>query len=99
MDLGSGKEGENEEEGTEVEDGKEVNQVPAIALLPHIPTAEPILVPSSDSEATDDLEFPEIQSASKDIVEHSFNQGNNLGFNSSEEEEVMTPRARTLGKK
>ena len=40
-----------------------------------MPSTEPILVPSSDSEAIDNLDFSEVQPAVKDIVEHSFNQG------------------------
>ena len=45
-------------------DGEEVNQVedpalvPAIAPLALVPATEPILVASSDVEATDNLDFP-----------------------------------------
>ena len=99
VDLGTGEEGKNEEDNVEVDDGKEVSQVPTIAPPPHIPTAEPILVSSSDSEAADDLEFLKVQPTARDIVEHSFNQGASLSFSSSEEEEVMAPKARALGNK
>ena len=61
MDLGGG---EKEDENIEVEDDEEVNQgedlaqVPVIAPLAQVLAINPILVPSSDSEATNDLNFP-----------------------------------------
>ena len=102
MDLGCAEE---EDEDIEVKDGEEVNQiefpapVPTIAPIVEVSDAEPILVPSLDSEAVDNLDFPVVQLAAKDIVEHSFNQGGSLGSSLGEVEEVMAPRQRVLGKK
>ena len=64
MDLSGG---EGEDENVEVKDDKEVNQgedpaqVPFIAPLAQVPTVEPILVPTSNSIAADDLDFLEVQ--------------------------------------
>ncbi|GFZ15803.1 hypothetical protein Acr_25g0002120 [Actinidia rufa] len=71
---------------------REVNQVPAIAPLVQILSAEPILVSSLDSEVTGDLDFPKVQPGTREIVEHLFDQGSNLGFSSREEEKVMVPK-------
>ncbi|GFS41770.1 hypothetical protein Acr_00g0076360 [Actinidia rufa] len=73
-----------EEEETGVEDGKKA--------------AEPILVPSSNSDATNDLGLLEVPPTTEHIFKHSFDQGGSLNYNSEEEEVEMAPRARTLGK-
>ncbi|GFZ14631.1 hypothetical protein Acr_24g0008210 [Actinidia rufa] len=86
VDLG----GDVGNEEAEVEDGKEVNQVPAIATPAQILGVEPILVQSSNSKAVGDLDFPKVQLATREIIEHSFNQGDRLGFSSREEEEVTS---------
>ena len=59
---------------------------------------EPIVVPSSDSVATDDLDFPEVHPVAEHVFEHLYNQGGSLGFSLDKEDEVMASRARTLGK-
>ncbi|GFY88831.1 hypothetical protein Acr_06g0007710 [Actinidia rufa] len=73
---------------------------------------EPILVSSSDLEATDDLHFLKVGPIVKLLIEHflkvgptikllieySFNQGGSSGF-SSEEEVNMAPKQQALGKK
>ena len=53
---------------------------------------------SSASEAVDDLDFVVVAPISKDLIEHLFNKGGNLGYN-LEEKEDMALRARILGKK
>ncbi|GFZ11576.1 hypothetical protein Acr_22g0009740 [Actinidia rufa] len=76
----------------------EVNDlIKGIATVPpaQVPATKPILVPSSDSEAAD----PKVAPAAEDIIEHSFNQGGILGYNSKAEEGSITPRQRALGKK
>ena len=60
---------------------------------------ELILVPSLDLKVVDDLDFLEVQPATKDIFEHSFNQGGSLGSSLDEEEDIMAPKQRVLGKK
>ena len=102
MDLGGG---EGEDEDAEVEDGKKVNQVkdpvhvPIITPLAQVLATEPILVPCSNSKVTDDLDFLEVQPSVEDIFEHLFNQGSSLGYSSEEEEDIMAPEQRVLGKK
>ena len=72
---------DDEDEGTEdeVEDGEDINQVedpapvPALAPPVIVHDTEFVLVPSFDSDAANDLGFPKVQPAAKDIVEHSFN--------------------------
>ena len=53
---------------------------------------------SSGSNVANDISFPVVAPAAKDLIEHSFNKGNNLGYNSKEEED-MAPKQRVLGKK
>ena len=48
-------------------------------------------------EAADNLDIPIVISTTEELIEHSFNQGNNLG--SSSDEVDMVPKPRTLGKK
>ena len=93
---------DDEEEDITVNDVKEVNQVgvpeqdPVIAS-PLVQAAEPI-VPSSNSYAADDLDFPKVHPAAKHVFKHSFNQGGSWSYNSKEGEVAMAPRARALGK-
>ena len=54
---------------------------------------------SSDSEAVADLNFLEVVPTAEDIVEHSFNLGGSLGYNSEEEEDNVVSRQKALGKK
>ena len=94
----------DEEEDAKVEEGKEVNQVkdptlvPAIAPPAQIPPATPILVLSLAIKVVDDIDFSMVAPATEDLIKHSFNKGDNLGYNSKEEED-MGPRARVLEKK
>ena len=92
----------DEEEDVGVEDSEEVNQVgvpeqdPVIAS-PLVQAAKPI-VPSSNSYAADDLDFPKVHPAAKNFFKHSFNQGGSWSYSSKEGEVAMAPRARALGK-
>ena len=76
MDLGGG---EVKDEKVEVEDSEEVNQgkdpaqVLVIAPSAQVSVAEPIFMPSSNSEVANNLDFLDAQLAAEDIVEHSFN--------------------------
>ncbi|GFS38480.1 hypothetical protein Acr_00g0057740 [Actinidia rufa] len=90
-DVNLGDEGLNEE--VEVEDGEEVDQVPAAVPLvpaPLVPIPEPINLPSSDS----DIAIVE----SREIVEHSYSHSGNSSSGSRENEEIMAPKVRILGK-
>ena len=97
--------GEGEDRDVEVEDNKKVNQgddpsqVHVITLPAQLPAAKPILMPSLDLKAVDDLKFPEVQPTIKDVVKHLFNQGSSLGSSLNEEEDIMAPKQRVLGKK
>ena len=53
---------------------------------------------SSGSEAANNFGFLIVAPATKDLIEHLFNKGGNLGYN-LEEKEDMALRARILGKK
>ena len=102
VDLGHG---EGEDRDVEVEDNKKVNQgddpsqVHVIALPTQLPAAKPILMPSLDLKAVDDLKFPEVQPTIKDVVKHLFNQGSSLGYSSNEQADIMAPKQRVLGEK
>ncbi|GFZ08577.1 hypothetical protein Acr_20g0003850 [Actinidia rufa] len=90
-DVNLGDEGLDEE--AEVEDGEEVDQVPAAAPL--VPIAlvlapEPINLPSSDS----DIAIVE----PREIVEHSYSHNESSSSDSQGNEEIMAPKVRTLGK-
>ena len=56
-------------------------------------------MPCSNSKVTDDLDFLEVQPSIEEIFEHLFNQGSSLGYSSEEEEDIMAPEQRVLGKK
>ncbi|GFS37030.1 hypothetical protein Acr_00g0049340 [Actinidia rufa] len=47
----------------------------ATDIVAQILTVEPVLMLSSDSEATDDLAFPNVAPTAEDLIEHSFNLG------------------------
>ena len=95
---------DDEKEDISVKDGEEVDQVggpeqdPVIAPLPLVQATEPILVPSSNSDAVDDFGLSEVHHAAEHICEHFFNQGGSLNYNLEEEEVDMAPRAKALGK-
>ena len=87
----------DKEEDVEIEDNEEVNHVkdpapePVIALPTQIPIVKPILVFNLASDIVDDLSFPMVLLALEDLIEHSFNQSNHLGYN-SEGEVDMDPK-------
>ena len=102
MNLGGG-EGEDEDikvkNDEEVNQGKDPAQVLVIAPLAQVPASDPILVLNSNSEVVNDLDFPKVQPAIEDVVGNSFNQGSSLGSSLNEEEDIMAPMQRVLGKK
>ncbi|GFS35057.1 hypothetical protein Acr_00g0037560 [Actinidia rufa] len=90
IDLGN--EALNEE--VEVEDGEEVDQIPAAAPLvpaPLILVPEPINLPSSDSNIA--IVEP------REIVEHSYSHSDSSSAGSQLNAEIMAPKVRILGKK
>ncbi|GFZ02259.1 insulinase (Peptidase family M16) protein [Actinidia rufa] len=91
-DIDLGDEALNEE--AEVEDGEEVDQVPA--ALPLVPAPlvlgpEPINLPSSDSDVA--IVEP------REIVEHFYSHNGSSSFGSQLNAEIMAPKVRILGKK
>ncbi|GFZ14403.1 hypothetical protein Acr_24g0005930 [Actinidia rufa] len=90
VDLGD----EDLDEEAEVEDGKEVDQVPAAAPLvpiPLVPFPDPIILPSSDS----DIAGVE----PREVVEHSYSRSDSSSSGSQGNEETMAPKVRILGKR
>ncbi|GFZ19654.1 hypothetical protein Acr_28g0003590 [Actinidia rufa] len=91
-DIDLGDEALNEE--AEVEDGEEVDQIPAAAPLipaPLVLVPEPINLPSSDS----DVAIVE----AREIVEHSYSHSDSSSAGSQLNAEIMAPKVRILGKK
>ncbi|GFZ06555.1 hypothetical protein Acr_18g0007250 [Actinidia rufa] len=95
---------EEKDEDANVESDEEVNQVEVlapiadIAPLAQVPAAKPIFVLSSDLKVANDLKFLVVVPAAEDLIKHSFNRGNNLGY-SSKVEVDMASRQRVLEKK
>ncbi|GFS37064.1 hypothetical protein Acr_00g0049530 [Actinidia rufa] len=91
-DIDLGNEALNED--AEVEDGKEVDQVPAAVPLvpaPLVPGPEPINLPSSDSDVA--IVEP------REIVEHSYSHSGSSSSGSQLNAEIMASKVRILGKK
>ncbi|GFS36335.1 hypothetical protein Acr_00g0045430 [Actinidia rufa] len=83
-----------EEDDNRVKDGEEVNPIVAIAPPAQVPVLEPILMPNSDLEVANDLNFLDIRPITKLLIEHSFNLGG-----SSAEVQSHAPSSQQAGKR
>ncbi|GFY86368.1 hypothetical protein Acr_05g0000070 [Actinidia rufa] len=91
-DIDLGDEALNDE--AEVEDGEEVDQIPAAApliLAPLVLVPEPINLPSSNSDVA--IVEP------REVVEHFYSHSDSSSAGSQLNAEIMAPKVRILGKK
>ncbi|GFS37066.1 hypothetical protein Acr_00g0049540 [Actinidia rufa] len=91
-DIDLGNEALNED--AKVEDGEEVDQVPAAVPLvpaPLVPSPEPVNLPSSDSDVA--IVEP------REIVEHSYSHSGSSSSGSQLNAEIMASKVRILRKK